>query len=411
MERWKINLYTVWFSQILSIMSFSFGIPFIPFYIQELGIIEPDKIKIYAGVLSMAPAVTMAVMAPIWGMAADRWGKKLMLLRAMLCASFIIAGMGIVAHVNQLIILRLIQGVFTGTVTASAALVASSTPSNRLSFSLGFLSSSTFIGASAGPVIGGFLAEYAGYRGSFLIGGALMLIDFILVLSLVKEENPSCPLPVNTKGQGNAHVSIFTSLIIVMLFLLFVLRFSRAVFNPYLPLFVQESLSGQEGAVRITGIINGVTGLMTALSGLTVSRLGDRYDKMVLLKILLAAGILFSIPLVFSSSLWVFTIVYSIFFFVIGGVEPVVVSISTEHTTPERRGMLFGIQGLAGNVGWILSPMLGSLISLKFSLQAILVLIPITLVPGLLSVFFIKKGKGITVDGTGTGGNTDINCT
>lgn len=116
MERWKINLYTVWFSQVVSLMSFGFGMPFLPFYIQELGVTDPDRIKLYSGILSAAPAITMAVMAPIWGMAADRWGKKLMLLRAMLFASVVIGGMGFATSPQQLVALRFIQGVFTGTI-------------------------------------------------------------------------------------------------------------------------------------------------------------------------------------------------------------------------------------------------------------------------------------------------------
>ncbi|WP_406543605.1 hypothetical protein [Clostridium ljungdahlii] len=68
MKHWKVNLYTVWFSQILSIMSFNFGMPFLPFYIQQLGITAPNDIKFYSGILNAAPAVTMAIMCPIWGL-------------------------------------------------------------------------------------------------------------------------------------------------------------------------------------------------------------------------------------------------------------------------------------------------------------------------------------------------------
>lgn len=391
MERWKINLYTVWASQILSIMSFNFGIPFLPFYIQDLGVVAPDQIKLYSGLLSTAPAVTMAVMAPIWGIAADRWGKKLMLLRAMLCASLIIAGMGLVTGVNQLLVLRLIQGVFTGTVTASAALVASSTPTHRLSFAMGFMSSSTFIGASAGPVIGGFLADTIGYRPSFWMGGALMLLDFFLVLFLVKEEK-TVPVVAEEREKKPSLRFFLASFMLSMLFILLTIRVSRAVFSPYLPLYVQELYGGTRGVARITGVVNGVTGLMTALAGLTLSRLGDRYNKMMLLKVLFLLGLGTSILLpAVSWNLWIFTAVYGIFFFLMGGVEPVIISLTTERTPAERRGVLFGIQGTVGNLGWAISPMLGGYISLHYSLTAILVLIPLALIPGLICMLFLTR--------------------
>ena len=395
MERWKINLYTVWFSQILSIMSFNFGIPFIPFYIQELGVVRPDSLNIYTGLLSMAPAVTMAVMAPVWGLVADKWGKKLMLLRAMLCASVIIGLMGAVSDVNQLVVLRFVQGIFTGTVTASAALVSSATPSNRLSYALGFMSSSTFIGASAGPIIGGFLAELVGYRNSFLMGGVLMLLDFLVVLVLVKEVKiPVQAAENNEQGKAPAF-SMFSLTILSVLLMIVVLRVSRAVFSPYLPLYVQELRSSAGGVVKLTGIINGITGLATALAGLTLGRLGDRYDKMKLLKVFFVASIASSVvvPAV-AGNLWLFTLAYGIFFFLVGGVEPVLISVSAEKTPAERHGLLFGIQGTVGNIGFAVSPMLGSAISLSFSLRAILLLVPFTLIPGLLSLFFLRKGIG-----------------
>ena len=393
MEKWKINLYTVWFSQILSMMSFSFGIPFIPFYIQELGVVQPDSLNIYTGLLSMAPAVTMAIMAPIWGLAADKWGRKLMLLRAMLCASVIIGLMGAVSDVNQLVVLRFVQGVFTGTVTASAALVVSATPSNRLTYVLGFMSSSTFIGASAGPIIGGFLAEMVGYRASFLIGGILMLLDFVLVLVLVKEVKAPKPVLESKKSGKTPAFSFFSLTILSVLFIILVIRVSRAVFSPYLPLYVQELRSAGGGVVKITGLINGVTGLATALAGLTLSRLGDRYDKTKLLIVFFAASIAASIVVpVVAGNLWLFTAAYGIFFFLVGGMEPILISISAEKTPAERHGVLFGIQGTVGNIGFAISPMLGSAISLGYSLRTILLLVPFTLVPGLLALFFLRKG-------------------
>ena len=65
MERWKINLYTLWISQVISLTSFGFGLPFIPFFIQELGVTDPEQLKIFTGILSAAPAITMAIMSPM----------------------------------------------------------------------------------------------------------------------------------------------------------------------------------------------------------------------------------------------------------------------------------------------------------------------------------------------------------
>ena len=111
-----------------------------------------------------------------------------MLLRAVLFATLVLAAMGMATRIEHLVILRLAQGMFYR-----------NNNSNPLHWSLpirlpidypmhlAFLSSSTFIGMSAGPAIGGFIAESFGYRVSFFIGAGLMLIDFFVALLLIKE--------------------------------------------------------------------------------------------------------------------------------------------------------------------------------------------------------------------------------
>jgi MFS transporter, DHA1 family, multidrug resistance protein len=393
MERWKINLYIIWFSQILSMMSFSFGMPFLPFYIQELGIVDPDKIKLYSGMLNAAPAVTMAIMAPIWGMIADKFGRKLMLLRAVFCASLVIGGMGLVSNAEQLIALRLFQGIFTGTVTASTVLVAANTPRERLAFALGFLSSSTFIGQSVGPVIGGFVAEAVGYRVSFFIGSLLMLTDFFLVLFIVKEGNASKAREGKKEKPKASLLSVFAPLTTAMLLVLLLTRIGRSIFNPYLPLFIQELRQGAEGTARVTGMVNGVVGFMTAVSALTLSRLGDKYNKMKLLSILLFAAILASAPLSLVNNLVVFTIAYASLFFIVGGIEPIIMSVTTEHTPKERRGVLFGIQGTVGSIAFAAAPALGGYVSIQYSIRAILILMPVFL---MLAVIAVAGARVIT---------------
>jgi DHA1 family multidrug resistance protein-like MFS transporter len=380
MERWKINLYTIWCSQVISIMSFSFGLPFIPFYIQQLGVSTPEDVKIWSGILNAAPAVTMAVMAPVWGIISDKYGRKLMLMRAMFCASFIIAGMGMVSNVNQLLIFRLLQGVFTGTITAATILIAANTPKNKLSYALGFLSSSAFIGASIGPVIGGFLAELAGYRVSFIIGGILMFLDFILVLSIVKEQKESALKHEKNEPKNKmSKMSIFTSVTVSMLFVLLFIRIGRSAFSPYLPIYVQEIMNSTKGVAGTTGAINGFLSLATAMSGLTLSRLGDKHNKFKLLGLYLFLGGVVSLPLLFIHNLWIFTFVLGLVFFITGGVEPMLMSITTETTPVNRRGFLFGIQGTVGNIGFAVAPLLGGVISLKYSTAAVLICIPVFL--------------------------------
>jgi DHA1 family multidrug resistance protein-like MFS transporter len=384
MSRWKINLYTLWITQIISLTSFGLGLPFMPYFIQELGVTDPSQIKFYTGLLTAAPALTMAVMSPIWGMVADRFGRKLMILRAMFAAVFVIGGMGLAQNVWHILFLRIMQGVFTGTITASSAFVASNTPDEKMSFSLGLMASSTFIGQSIGPLVGGHFAELFGYRISFYVGALLMLAGGLLVKFLVQEDPETYGMALFEGKAKRSVKDIFTPLIIVMLITMFLQRIVRSIFSPFMPLYIQESIASVKGAAALTGQISGFTGFMTALAGITISQIGDKKDKFKLVVGLTVIGLVLSIAVQYASGLFWFGLIYGIMFFFLGGVDPIMTSLTAQNTPPERRGVLFGFQGFVSSMGFMVSPMLGTYISIKVDNHAILWVMPILLVINLI---------------------------
>lgn len=377
MPRWKINLYILWTSQVISLLSFSLGLPFMALYIQDFGVTDPNQVKFYTGILSAAPAITMAIVSPIWGRLADKYGRKLMILRAMFAASLIIAGMGMVNAVWQLVALRLFQGLFTGTINAANAFIASNTPSNKMSSSLGFMASANFIGFAIGPIIGGFFADTVGYRFSFYLGGILMFIGFIVVLLLLVEDKSTYGFIKTKEETDKLGKGIFSRFIISLLFVLFFHRVLRSIFSPFMALFVQENLGSVSGVASVTGFINGGVAFITAMSGIVFGKLGEKYNKKMILMVSMSAAILLSILVSFTGNLTAFACFYISLFLFIGGVEPLITSITAEKTAPENRGVLFGYQGTVGSIGMLASPVLGTFVSVNFSIKAILILLPV----------------------------------
>ncbi len=63
----------IWASQFLSIMGFSFALPFVAFFLQEdLGVVRHAELQMWVALFSASTAGTMAVAAPLWGLLADR---------------------------------------------------------------------------------------------------------------------------------------------------------------------------------------------------------------------------------------------------------------------------------------------------------------------------------------------------
>lgn len=392
-ERWKINLYTLWVSQVISLTSFGFGLPFIPFFIQELGVTNPHDLTLYTGILSAAPAITMAFMSPIWGMLSDKFGQKLMIQRATFAAVFIIGGMGMAQSVNMLIALRLLQGIFTGTITASSAFIAVNTPNHKLSYALGFLSSSTFIGYSLGPLLGGTVAETFGYRASFYVGAALMLVSFFMVTFIVKPVEKKEPLATKVHTEKSRFKEVFTIGIIALLLMLFLQRITRSLFSPFIPLYIQEITGTTVGAASKTGYLNGIIGFVSAISAIVISRLGDRYEKLKIMRLLLIVGFFVLLLANIVDNFLLFTVFYALFFLVIGGVEPLITSTTSELTPPEKRGTLFGVQGLVGSLGMMTSPAVGTFVSIHFGIKNILWVMSIAIVLNLIVTYIVTTKK------------------
>lgn len=388
MQHWQKNLYMTWATQSLSMTGFGFMLPFIPLYIQKLGVTAADELRIWVGLLIAVPSLCAGIMAPLWGYLSDRIGRKINLLRAFAAGALVVGLMGTAQSVVMVLVLRIFQGLFTGTITAGTTLVAAGTPRESQSYALGFLSSSTFIGLSLGPLIGGVSAEVLGYRRTFFIGAGILVIGFLLVLIFIKdprtgghshEEPPFRLKNLATPGLAGLYL------------LFFLLRFSRMLTNPFVPLYVQEMRRSIQGASALTGVIAAAAGVATGLAGLTLARLGDRYERAGLLALFTGLAALAALPLFFMPSLAWFICLYPLSFYFIGAVEPLIQSHLSANTPLRSRGTAIGMQTLFGSLGWFLSPLAGSAVAVGLGIRHVFLLFSLALFVLFLSVLLYRR--------------------
>ena len=247
MEIWKKNLYVVFFAEMIVVTGMTFVIPFLPFYVKELGISNIEQAARWSGWLMGAPALSMIIVSPFWGSLADRVGRKPMIERSIFGGAISVFMMALATNVYQLLIIRIIQGVLTGTIAACTALVSASSPSRKMGFSLGLLQTGFFLGNFLGPLLGGISADILGFRNSFRITAALLFIAGWLIFFLV-EENFT---PSVTKKQilpFKKRVALFfnNGQLFIMFFILFLVQFSVQIVGPIFPFFMETIISNQK---------------------------------------------------------------------------------------------------------------------------------------------------------------------
>ena len=187
METWKINLISVWLGCFFTGMAMSQILPFLPLYIEQLGVTDHASLSLWSGLVFSGTFLVSAIVAPLWGSLADRKGRKLMLLRAALGMAIVMMLQGFATNVWQLFILRTLMGLTSGYIPNAMALVASQVPRERSGWALSTLSTAQISGVIGGPLLGGFLADHVGLRAVFIITAILLVVSFLVTLFLIKE--------------------------------------------------------------------------------------------------------------------------------------------------------------------------------------------------------------------------------
>ncbi len=340
-----------------------------------------------------------------------------MLLRAMAAGSVILFVMTRAETVTGILVLRTVQGFLTGTVTAATTLVAMGTPNEKTASALGTLASSTFIGFSLGPFFGGYAAQWLGYRSSFLIGSTLLAVGFVLVFFLVVEPHGDSGAtdsagdgPVDSgrdsaiparSGAESATVAFNWRAIVPYLSLVFFLRITRSLAMPFIPLHIQELRGGAEGVAAAVGAIQGLIGLVSAIAGVTLARLGDRFPRIRVIAVCASFSMILIAPTAFAGSIAVFTAFFVAGAFFLGGIEPNVQSEISRLVPANRRGLIFGILTMVGSAGWAIAPLTGSAVGIRYGTAA--VFIAMTVVLALLVIVSLVLQRNQVTKGRGGG--------
>jgi len=375
---WRRNLAFVWIAQVLSMVGFNFAIPFAPFYLQELGVTGREALRLWSGLFAAGAGIPLAITTPLWGYLADRVGRKPMSLRASLGGALVLAGMGLARSPGMLLGFRLLQGVFTGTITANLTLVVSNTPEKRLGFAIGVMNSAVFAGNALGPLAGGFFADLIGYRLSFLVSSFILLLSFLVTLLFVQERftrpEPSAAKPRRPWRERVPEMRTAASGFLPLVGLIALVGLAMYLALPIYPLLIREIAVPGLGVATQTGIANAAAGAAVVLAGILIGRWADRGGLALLgAGCAVAAGV-FTGAQAAARTLWSLVPLRVAADFSSGGTDPLLNLLLARKVNPERRGFAFGLAGSVRSAAWALGGLIGGVVSAYVGFWAVFLL-------------------------------------
>ena len=366
---WKDNLRIAWFGCFLTGASISLVVPFMPIFVEQLGI-EGDQVAFYSGLAISVSAISAAVVSPIWGILADKYGRKPMMIRAGLAMTITMGGLAFVPNVFWLLALRLLNGVFTGYVPNATALIASQVPKDRSGYALGTLSTGVVAGTLTGPFVGGFIAEIFGIRNVFLLVGGFLFLAAILTILFIKENFQ----PVPTE-KALPTKELFTSVkypfLLINLFLTsFVIQFAAQSIGPILALYVRD-LGQKENLLFVSGLIVSSMGFSSMMSAGIMGKLGDKVGNHRLL--VLAQGYSVCIYLLCANATSPFQLGFYRFLFGLGtgALIPGVNALLSKMTPKVGISRVFAFNQVFFYLGGVIGPLAGSAVAGQFGYHSV----------------------------------------
>lgn len=371
---WQRNLAVSVFGAFTTIIAMTLLLPFLPLYVEQLGVSDPAAIVQWSGIAFGATFLTAALTAPLWGRLGDRYGRKLMLIRASLGMAIAMSLIGLAENIYQLVGLRLLAGLLGGYASGATILVATQTPKARSGWALGMLASGIMAGNLTGPLIGGLLPPLVGIRNTFFLAGGLIFITFLATLFLMKEVPRNKPAAGTPKATAASAWSAIPDKrpVMTMFVVAGLMMFSIMSIEPIITVYLIQ-LHTQD-VTLMAGVVMSATALASVLSASRVGKLADRIGHWKVVTGCMSVAALLLIPQAFVTNEWQLVGLRFLMGLALGGLLPGIAAI-IRHAVPDKvAGHMLGYSTSCQYIGQVLGPLTGGFVGGHFGMPAVFII-------------------------------------
>ena len=348
----------VWVTVLLDMVGLGLIMPILPALLRQLTGADAAHASIYGGWLFFAYAAMQFFCAPVIGGLSDAFGRRPVLLLAVLGLGVDYAFTALSPTIVWLFVGRVLAGIFGASFTTANAYIADVTPPEERGKAFGMLGAAFGVGFVLGPAIGGLLGGF-GPRVPFFVAAGLSLANFLYGLVFLPETHPKekrQPLRLSQIHPFGAIVSIPGGKHVRTLVLaLFVLFLGTAVYPSVWAFWGTARFDWSPRMIGLSLAAYGVGNALTQalLVGFLTKRWGDRKTAMVGLALTVACFVLTGVA---SRSWMVFAVI--IVSSPCGVAVPAMNAWMSKLAPDDAQGRLQGSIGAAESLSSIFGPIL-----------------------------------------------------
>lgn len=406
---WRRSLWLIWVALFVSNMGFSLVMPFLPLYVQSMGI-SGHSVELWTGVIFSSTFVAAAVVLPYWGRLSDRTGRRPIMIGASISQGVVVTLMGVVTHPWQLVVLRMLLGASFGIMSACIAYMTAITPKKETGYMLGMIQTAVTAGGILGPFLGGFLASFMGYQPIFFLNGLACFLQAVVFIFFVKEKfQPPAKKAAESKMVDDVRVVMASPTLMAMMVVVAVQCFSIMNAEPIIPLYLQSLNVPPHLLTFLSGAVFSVVGVATVMASPILGRMGDRMGyKRVLLICLAGVAVVYTLQGLAGNwwELLIFRFGQGCF---AGGVFSAGNALTSIAASRSFQGRVFSLSASAQQVGNFLGPLVGSAVAAGISFRAVFPITAALCLANLVLVWrLVPNGRITAPDDVGEGADGEF---
>lgn len=351
----KYQLYLLYSSIFLVFLGISLVIPVMPSIMNELNISGAG-----VGYLTAAFAFTQLIFSPFTGRAADKFGRKIIIVIGLFIFAFSELLFGLGKTIEVLFLSRMLGGLAGAFIMpAVTAFIVDITTNKNRARSLGYMTAAINFGFIIGPGIGGVLADIA-TRLPFFIAAALGLISAVLSVFMLHEPEKVTEVAADkTEVTTSNFRKIFTPIFFIAFLVIFVSSFGLAAFESFFSLYFDRKLGFTPADIAIAiagGAIIGTFAQIVLFEPLT-----RRYGELNIIRVSIIYTAILVFAITFLESYWGVMAIAFIIFIGFDLIRPAVTTFLS-HIAGNNQGFAGGMNSFFTSLANVIGPVIAGIL-------------------------------------------------